>query len=186
MRVIADKDTNSLLILATPSDYEVIENALRKLDVIPRQVLVEVMLAEVTLTDDLEFGIDWFITRNNNTSGLAQHRRRAAGDAHRRAVSPIAGRPSTWCSCPAGDIRAVLNALGRDGKAQVLASPQLMVLDNQKAQIKVGDRISVQTQSPVGREHRHRHCSTPSSTWKPASCCRSRRASTRAAWSRSR
>ena len=45
-----------------------------------------------------------------------------------------------------GDVRAVLNALGKDGRLQVLATPQLMVLDNQKAQIKVGDRISVQTQ----------------------------------------
>jgi general secretion pathway protein D len=50
----------------------------------------------------------------------------------------------------AGNIRAVLNALGRDGKAQVLATPQIMVLDNQKAQIKVGNRISVQTQAQTG------------------------------------
>jgi general secretion pathway protein D len=49
-----------------------------------------------------------------------------------------------------GNIRAVLNALGRDGKAQVLATPQIMVLDNQKAQIKVGNRISVQTQAQTG------------------------------------
>ena len=48
------------------------------------------------------------------------------------------------------DVRAVLNALGQDGKAQVLASPQIMVLDNQKAQIKVGDKVSVQTQSQTG------------------------------------
>jgi general secretion pathway protein D len=51
---------------------------------------------------------------------------------------------------PGSNVRAVLNALGRDGKTQVLASPQIMVLDNQKAQIKVGDRISVQTQSQTG------------------------------------
>jgi len=48
------------------------------------------------------------------------------------------------------DVRAVLNALGQDGKAQVLATPQIMVLDNQKAQIKVGDRVSVQTSSQTG------------------------------------
>ena len=44
----------------------------------------------------------------------------------------------------------MLNSLGKDGKTQVLASPQIMVLDNQKAQIKVGDRISVQTQAQTG------------------------------------
>ena len=69
VRVIADKDTNSLLIVATPGDYDVIETALRKLDVIRRQVLVEVTLAEVLLTDELSFGIDWFLKTRNNTSG---------------------------------------------------------------------------------------------------------------------
>src|SRR5207253_9035101 len=67
VRVIADKDTNSLLILATPGDYEVIEQAIRKLDVIPRQVLVEVMLAEVILRDELRLGLEYCINTRNNT-----------------------------------------------------------------------------------------------------------------------
>jgi len=49
-----------------------------------------------------------------------------------------------------GDVRAALTALGQAGRAQVLASPHVMVLDNQKAQIKVGDRISVQTRTQTG------------------------------------
>src|SRR5258707_9786619 len=48
------------------------------------------------------------------------------------------------------EIRAVLQTLGQDGRAKVLASPQIMVLDNEKAEIKVGDRISVQTQTQTG------------------------------------
>ena len=150
VRVIADKDTNSLLILATPADYEVIENALRKLDVIPRQVLVEVMLAEVQLTDSSNFGIDWFIDLKNNTSGTLNLG--GLPSTPTGAVTPtLGGLNLVQLSGPPGsNVRAVLNALGRDGKAQVLASPQIMVLDNQKAQIKVGDRISVQTQSQTG------------------------------------
>jgi len=62
VRVIADKDNNALLVLGTAADYEVIEAALLKLDVLPRQVLVAVTVAEVTLTDDLKFGVDWFLT----------------------------------------------------------------------------------------------------------------------------
>ena len=146
VRVIADKDTNSLLILATNADYEVIENALRKLDVIPRQVLVEVMLAEVALRDDLSLGIEWFINRRNNISG-------------RLNLGGLPATPQGTVPAFAGfqlinfvgsDVLAVLNALGKDGKAKTLASPKIMVLDNQKAQIKVGDRISVQTQSQSG------------------------------------
>jgi len=148
VRVIADKDTNSLLILATPADYEVIEQAIRKLDVIPRQVLVEVMLAEVILRDDLRLGLEYFINTRNNTSG-----RLSVGGL---PASPSGAVPVTSSSVlqlvnyVGTDVRAVLNALGQDGKAQVLATPQIMVLDNQKAQIKVGDRVSVQTSSQTG------------------------------------
>jgi general secretion pathway protein D len=70
VRVIADKDNNALLILATPNDYEIIESALVKLDVIPKQVLVEVTVAEVTLTDDLKFGVDWFLSGYNHGSSV--------------------------------------------------------------------------------------------------------------------
>ena len=157
VRVIADKDNNALLILASPNDYEIIESALAKLDVIPKQVLVEVTVAEVTLSDDLKFGVDWFLTG------------RSAGNASITSGSlNMGGLPATPADAvPAftglqlinrlgGDVRAVLNALGKDGRLQVLASPQLMVLDNQKAQIKIGDRISVQTQQQIGCRHDHR------------------------------
>ena len=59
----------SLLILASPSDYETIMVALRQLDVPRRQVSVEVLVAEVVLSDDLKFGIEWFINARNNTVG---------------------------------------------------------------------------------------------------------------------
>ncbi len=147
VRVIADKDNNALLILATPNDYEIIESALVKLDVLPRQVLVEVTVAEVTLSDDLQFGVDWFLTPHTRGDGSI-----TSGSLN------LGGLPTTPSGAvPAftglqlinrlgGDVRGVLNALGKDGRLQVLATPQLMVLDNQKAQIKIGDRISVNTQ----------------------------------------
>jgi len=150
VRVIADKDTNSLLILATPADYDVIEGALRKLDIIPRQVLVEVMLVEVQLSDSMAFGIDWFIDLKNNTSGTLNMG--GLPTTPTGPVTPTLGGLNLvqLVGPPGSNVRAVLNALGKDGKTQVLASPQIMVLDNQKAQIKVGDRISVQTQSQTG------------------------------------
>ena len=59
LQVVADKDNNTLLIIATAAEYSVIEAALRKLDVPQRQVVMEVTIAEVTLTDDIKFGVDW-------------------------------------------------------------------------------------------------------------------------------
>lgn len=147
VRVIADKDNNALLILASPSDYEIIEAAIRKLDVIPKQVLVEVTVAEVTLSDDLKFGVDWFLTPQTRGDGSI-----TSGQLNMGGLPPLpSGAVPAFTGLQlinrlGGDVRGVLNALGKDGRLQVLATPQLMVLDNQKAQIKIGDRISVQTQ----------------------------------------
>jgi general secretion pathway protein D len=146
VRVIADKDTNSLLILASPSDYEVIESALRRLDVVPRQVLVEVALVEVTLQDGATLGVGWFINSHNGITGQLGPGLPATPSSPN--PGPLnGGNLQLIQRLATGDIRAVLNAFGSDNKAKVLASPQVMVLDNQKAQIKIGDRISVQTQS---------------------------------------
>jgi general secretion pathway protein D len=156
VRVIADKDTNSLLILATPGDYEVILNALKQLDVTRRQVLVEVLLAEVKLTDNLQYGLDWYLRTRNNTIGSLN----AGGglnDVGSGGVgTSITGLPPTNFSglqlinLSGTEVRAVLRAFGNDGKTKVLADPQIMVLDNEKAEIKVGDRISVQTAQQTG------------------------------------
>jgi general secretion pathway protein D len=148
VRVIADKDTNSLLIVATPGDYDVVEQALKKLDVIRRQVLVEVTLAEVLLTDDLSFGIDWFLKGRNGTSGT-MNTLGALPATPTGTVAPFS--PGLQLiNMAGGEIRAILQTFGKDGRATVLASPNIMVLDNEKAEIKVGDRISVQTQSQTG------------------------------------
>ena len=152
VRVIADKDTNSLLIVAAPSDYEVILEALRKLDVVRRQVLVEVLLAEVTLDDGLQFGIDWFIRgRNNNNDGSLITQGLLPGGrtpGSLPAVSTITNPGGLQLiNLSGGEVRAVLQALGTDGKTKIVAAPQVMVLDNEKAEIKIGDRISVQTAS---------------------------------------
>jgi general secretion pathway protein D len=148
VRVIADKDTNSLLIVATPGDYDVIETALRKLDVIRRQVLVEVTLAEVQLTDELSFGIDWFLRGRNGTSGT-MNTLGALPATPTGTVAPFSGGLQL-INMTGNEIRAVLQTFGNDNRAKILASPQVMVLDNEKAEIKVGDRISVQTQSQTG------------------------------------
>jgi general secretion pathway protein D len=109
------------------------------------------MLAEVILRDELRLGIEWFLSTRNNTTG-----RLNVGGLPATPTSAVPVTSSSllqlinYTSSAMTDVRAVLNAFGQDGKAQVLASPQIMVLDNQKAQIKVGDKVSVQTQSQTG------------------------------------
>lgn len=163
VRVIADKDNNALVILASPSDYEKIESAIKKLDVVPRQVFIEVLIAEVTLTDDLQYGLNWFI---NARSGMSMGGSGVLEPNVTRGTLNMGGLPATPTSAvPAlatgglqlintlgGDVRGVLNALGADSRARVVASPTLMVIDNQKATIQVGKKIPTlsSTQSGVG------------------------------------
>ena len=161
VRIIADNDNNALLILASPSDYETIQSALRQLDVARRQVSVEVLVAEVTLNDELSFGIEWFINARNNTIGAL---RDSSGGLPRlpdlvdaagkllnpRSIIPTATGLQLINIGPGGDIRAVLHALGTDGRSKVISTPRVMVLDNEKATINVGDQISVDTGSSTG------------------------------------
>ena len=160
-RIIADNDNNALLILASPSDFETIQTALRQLDVPRRQVSVEVLVAEVTLSDDLNFGIEWFVNARNNTTGalrtaadggisaLPRLPGVGAGIDPRSLISPVPGLQLINLG-PGGDIRAVLQALGKDGRSKTISTPRVMVLDNEKASINVGAQISVDTGASSG------------------------------------
>jgi general secretion pathway protein D len=157
VRIIADNDNNALVILASPSDYDTIQHALRQLDVARRQVSVEVLVAEVTLTDDLKFGVEWFVNARNNTVGALRDSSAAlprlpalAAGIDPRSLIPTSGGLQLINVGPGGDIRAVLHALGSDGRSKVISTPRVMVLDNEKAMINVGDQISVDTGASTG------------------------------------
>ena len=131
--MIADKDNNALVILTTSDQYEKIESALKKLDVTPRQVMIEVTIAEVTLSGDLKYGVEWYFSNGPRQGGQLD-----TGISGIAALVP--GFSYTWKD-KAGSVRAVLNALAADSKLNVISSPHLMVMDNQTASIQVGDRV---------------------------------------------
>jgi general secretion pathway protein D len=141
VRIVPSPENNALLINASPSEYAVIESALKRLDVRPIQVLIEASLAEVTLTDDLRYGLQWSYTAGDGTMVYSE--------APNGSVSPqfpgfsylFTGRP---------DIRAVLNAIESLTDVKVLSSPKLMVLNNREAQLQIGDQVPVTVQSSVG------------------------------------
>jgi general secretion pathway protein D len=64
VRIVADTENNSLLIWATNQNYERIVSTLQKMDVVPRQVLIEATIAEVTLTGNLKYGLQWFFNND--------------------------------------------------------------------------------------------------------------------------
>ncbi len=151
IKVIADRDNNALLILANGAEYEKIEEAVKKLDVVPRQVLVEVTIAEVTLTGALSYGLEWFFNSNNNLSGMLFNSNanvRALPSDPTGAVTPRLPFSAVWRTT-GGNVSAVLSALASNTKVNVLSSPHIMVTDNQLAKINVGSSVPVQGQSTV-------------------------------------
>jgi general secretion pathway protein D len=162
IQVVADKDNNTLLIVATAPEYTVIEAALKKLDVPSRQVAIEVTIASVTLTDELDFGVEWLF-RGASPSG------RGAGGLLTRSTpfnpfTPAGTPPATSpglglaqgftyivnnAAFPGG-VQGVLHLLDTYGDTKVVANPHLAALDNQKATIKAGNKIPINQNAFVG------------------------------------
>ena len=143
VRIVSDDYNNSLLVYATPYEYQKIERILTKLDVVATQVLIEASIVEVTLTDDLQYGLEWAF--DNNLGG---------GDSGRGLLDlggnlkPQSGFSYTITNS-AGAAKAVLNALAEDSLINVISTPSVLVLDNHTASINVGDQQPIQSQSTV-------------------------------------
>lgn len=137
INVIADERNNALVVLATTAEYEMIEAALDRLDIIPLQVLIEATIAEVTLNDTLEYGLQWFFGSGDVSGSLSNN---PLG-----AVLPTF--PGFNFVVDTSDVRAVLSALTEITEVRVISSPQLMVLDNQSARLQVGDQVPIATRA---------------------------------------
>lgn len=146
VKIIADETNNALLILATPRDYDKIISAVRHLDVLPLQVLIEASIVEIKLTDDLKYGLQWFfndkIGGKIGTSSLDG----SIDSSTASGLGKIFPGFNYTLADSAGQVRAVLSALASDSKINVLSSPSIMVLDNNTAEIQVGDEVPISTQ----------------------------------------
>ncbi len=150
VRIVADTENNALLIWATNQNYERIIGTLQKMDVMPRQVLIEATIAEVTLTGRLQYGLQWFFTNGVGSNNGKDFTGTGSLDinADNLTINDVLGGrdPGSFSYAitdGGGLVRALLNTLASDSKVKVLSSPQVMVVDNQQAVIRVG------TQQPV-------------------------------------
>ncbi len=137
IKIIADADNNAVLVLASQSDYQAIEAAIRRLDIAPRQVLIEATIAEVTLSNTLDYGVRWFLENRNNQFGF---------NAPVPTTASGAGLAFAFLNSNE-DRSAFFDLLATESSVKFLSTPQVMVLDNQTATIRVGDQIPVTTRS---------------------------------------
>jgi len=133
--IVPDELNNALIVRATDAEYREILTLVQKMDVLAPQVLIEATIAEVTLTDDLSYGVRWSYENAESTSILSDSN--AIG-----AVFP--GFSYTFID---SDVRAALNALASVTDVTVLSAPSIMVQNNQSANLQVGDEVPIVTQT---------------------------------------
>ncbi|MFA7320852.1 MAG: type II secretion system secretin GspD [Dokdonella sp.] len=162
IRITAVEESNQLLIMATPAEWDSMQAAIRKLDIAPLQVHIETKILEVTLSGDLKFGVKWWFnglkgegydgsyTNPNDPNGYPIPNRLDRQRSLLGAATSPAAAGNFFYSYLNSKFQVALSALQSSGQAKILSAPSLMVMNNQEAEINVGTRIPVLTQSIIG------------------------------------
>jgi type II secretion system protein D len=151
-KIFADEITNSLIILAIPTDYAFLDETIKRLDTQPRQVVIEALIARVDLTDNLSFGFAWSLQTDVNITGLKPFNKdiNLSGDAVSKPFGTTFDKGASdgftfIATDPSGIVRARLTAALKDSRAKILAAPHVLVSDNREARIQVGSQIPLAT-----------------------------------------
>ncbi|MBL0731463.1 MAG: hypothetical protein JJW03_01210, partial [Desulfosarcina sp.] len=128
--ITADETRNSLIIEAIPSDYKIIKSLLERLDVLPRQVLIECMVAEVQLGDGLELGIDWSYSNLSSESSKGEAGTQTAIDIAAGAAGIEQGLK--YVIEKSDKLVMTLHALAADNKVNILSTPSILASDNKE------------------------------------------------------
>ena len=161
-RFIADETTNSVIVTTTPRQWTDIEPTIRQLDKMPRQVLIEVLVAEITLQDDTKLGMDWALktgsfrfvqqsisTSTSGTPGVtAPTGLDALGSA--TAIAGLPGAGLTAFAFATDKFFAMLNALASENRVNVVSNPHVMTSENKKAIVNVSTSIPIVTSQQTG------------------------------------
>jgi general secretion pathway protein D len=138
--IVADEPNNALIITATTREYKRMRQILSRIDIAGNQVLIEATIAEVTLNDNLKFGLKWFFEKGSSTGTFNA----STASATIGQVLPTFGGFSYFLNTP--NVKVALDALNSVTTVNLVSSPTLMVLDNKKAVLQIGDEVPVPTQ----------------------------------------
>ncbi|NLT24989.1 MAG: hypothetical protein GXX82_18295 [Syntrophorhabdus sp.] len=151
-KIIAEENLNSLIILSLPEDYEVIKEAIRRVDIIPRQVIIEGVIAEITLKDDLKLGVSWALQFSpGGMNGVLGAVDGTVGfDVPGATATSTTGSGTfTFAGTVGGDFKTVIDTLATQSKAKLLAVPRILVTDNKEARIQVGEQVPIVTTETI-------------------------------------
>ena len=164
--VVADKASNSLLVAASPRDFDTIRTMVTRLDVERRQVYVEAMIMEVSTETARSLGINWhaggtldgnYLIFGGSRPGLSgSFGASTLGDT--TLITPPSGgslgilsAPITFGGISFATLDVLANFMRTDNRFRILATPQLMTLDNEEATVVVAENIPFLTQSAMGQ-----------------------------------
>ena len=178
MRIIPDEDNNLLVVVAPPHEWNIIANILQQLDIMPREVMCEVQIAEVRLSKDLKYGLEFLIGgapaqiqastgttgTTNVPSGVLTTTSTTTSATGITTPSPIPGVSALSAASAAftaaggltfvaldtaNKLRGLINLLAAEGKVNILASPHIMAANNQEARIMIGQEVPILTSQSV-------------------------------------
>lgn len=155
--IIPYEEINALIIKTSTSNYLAMLNILKKLDIPAKQVLIEVMIAEVTLSDVTQFGLEWILkgtvsgdkviggfTSSSQSGTIAPNLDSTTGQISNIVTTLPSGTAFTALIRP-DRYGAILNAFASLGKLNILASPHILAMDNKEAKIEIGEEIPIAT-----------------------------------------
>jgi len=154
VQIIVDENTNSLVIRSSPQDYQQIRMILARIDSVAKQVLIQVMVAEVGLSENLQFGVEWWLKNLNFRAGNTNSNAQASLTTG--LVAPT-GNPLTSGTGgaglnylifnSAGDLTGLFNLLASNTDVNILSAPHILASDGKTAKIEVGSEEPVVTQT---------------------------------------
>jgi general secretion pathway protein D len=151
IQVTADEGTNALVIAASPQDFEVVAEIAQKLDIVREQVLVEMLIVEVSEETLKELGIDWATIDEAVSDGYRGFAQTNFGPRADFITGDFDGLSVGAFRATASGvgIAAILNALERERDVDILSTPHIVTSNHQKASIIVGENIPFVTQSRI-------------------------------------
>ncbi len=155
VKFVADKEINALIIKTTPRIYPEVLKIIKKLDIMPRQVLIEVLIADITLNDSISVGTSFGKSRNGvgefGSDAIEELGINAGGIDLTTALTGIFGGSGIrYAIGKKNAFMGAVTALAEKGKAKVLASPHLVTTDNKVASVSFGEQIPIPTNAITG------------------------------------
>ena len=149
--IVSDEETNALIIVTDPQNWFQILETIKMLDIMPKQVLIEALIAEIMLNDQTQFGVSWYLKGKDTLNLFGEEQNITTNTALNlgKTASPVgfANAPLGYSFSVVDPVRlaSLLTLYAAGSKLNVLSSPHLLASNNQEASIDIGNQVPIVT-----------------------------------------